>query len=119
MDLKGKVGIVTGAARGIGRATAIALAEAGAKAVVLADLKEQELTESADAVRDAGAEPLVISTGRGQRGVPSTSSSSKPNPASGSWTFFTTMPGLVRGRRTGPGSRRNESPRSWISISAP
>jgi SDR family mycofactocin-dependent oxidoreductase len=40
IDLTGKVGLVTGAARGIGRATALALAEAGAD-VVLTDVDRQ------------------------------------------------------------------------------
>ncbi len=62
MELNGKVAIVTGAARGIGRATAVALAQAGARAVALADLKETELAEAEEAVRKAGAEPLVVPT---------------------------------------------------------
>ena len=37
MEIRDKVAIVTGAARGIGRATAVAIARAGARAVVLAE----------------------------------------------------------------------------------
>jgi len=51
--LEGKVAIVTGAAGGIGAATARALAEAGAR-VVLADLRDSALTEVHDALRDEG-----------------------------------------------------------------
>lgn len=58
MEIQDRVAVVTGAARGIGRATAVALAEAGARAVALVDLREEALAESADAVRAAGAEAL-------------------------------------------------------------
>lgn len=60
MDIEGKIGIVTGAARGIGRATAIALAQAGAKAVVVADVKQELAEETASLVRDAGAAGAAI-----------------------------------------------------------
>lgn len=60
MELASRVAIVTGAASGIGRATAIALAEAGARAVVLADLKPAG--ETAAGVRAAGAEALPLET---------------------------------------------------------
>lgn len=62
MDVQDKVAIVTGAARGIGRATAIALAEAGARAVVLADVKRALSLESAELVRAKGAEALALET---------------------------------------------------------
>ncbi len=55
----GKVAFITGAASGIGRATAIAFAAEGARVAVL-DRTEDALTETADAVRKAGAEVLVI-----------------------------------------------------------
>jgi 3-oxoacyl-[acyl-carrier protein] reductase len=60
MDIQGRVGIVTGSATGIGRATAVALAEAGARGVVLADRKDA--SETAAAVEAAGAEALVQET---------------------------------------------------------
>jgi NAD(P)-dependent dehydrogenase (short-subunit alcohol dehydrogenase family) len=53
-DLDGKVAIVTGAASGIGLATAIALAQRGAK-LVIADLHEQPAEAAADQVKRAGA----------------------------------------------------------------
>lgn len=62
MNIAGKVAIVTGAARGIGRATAIALAKEGARAVVLADLRSVLSEETAVAVREAGAEALTVET---------------------------------------------------------
>ena len=65
MEIQDTVAIVTGAARGIGRATAVALAQAGARGVALVDVKEPELAESAEQVRAAGAQalPLVCDVG--------------------------------------------------------
>ena len=60
MKVQDSVGIVTGCASGIGRATAIALAEAGARAVVLADVLD--VSETASAVSKAGAEVLAVPT---------------------------------------------------------
>jgi NAD(P)-dependent dehydrogenase (short-subunit alcohol dehydrogenase family) len=55
----GKVAFVTGAASGIGRATAIAFASEGAR-VAIVDRTEDALRQSADAIKDAGDEVLVI-----------------------------------------------------------
>jgi len=60
MEIEDRVAIVTGAARGIGRATAIALAEAGARGVVLVDLKAAELKESEELVSETGAQTLAL-----------------------------------------------------------
>lgn len=62
MQIGGRVAIVTGAASGIGRATAVALAQAGAAAVALADVDEAGLAETAAAVQDAGVEALRAPT---------------------------------------------------------
>jgi len=51
--LSGRVALVTGAAGGIGRATALMLADMGAELVVL-DLKEAELAETASALISRG-----------------------------------------------------------------
>ena len=57
----GKIAIVTGAGRGIGAASALALAEAGAN-VVLAARTEQQLEIVASQARVLGAKTLVVTT---------------------------------------------------------
>ena len=57
----GKVAIVTGAGRGIGAATAVALAEAGAD-VVLAARTQEQLEAVAEQVRAHGRRALVVPT---------------------------------------------------------
>lgn len=58
-DLTGKVALVTGAAQGMGRAMALALAEAGAHAL-LVDLNEAGAHETAIAVEKMGRSALAI-----------------------------------------------------------
>jgi NAD(P)-dependent dehydrogenase (short-subunit alcohol dehydrogenase family) len=57
-DMTGKVALVTGAAAGLGRATALRLAGLGAK-VALVDVAAEGLEETAALVRGAGGEALV------------------------------------------------------------
>jgi NAD(P)-dependent dehydrogenase (short-subunit alcohol dehydrogenase family) len=57
--LQGRVAIVTGAATGIGRASAVLFARAGAR-VVLADVRPPELGEALAEVRAAGGEATSI-----------------------------------------------------------
>ena len=69
MNLEGKVAIVTGASRGVGAATAVALAEAGAMVVCAARATEANplrLPGTIDAtvgrITDAGGEALAVPT---------------------------------------------------------
>lgn len=57
-DYSGKVAFVTGAGSGIGRATAIAFAAAGAR-VTIADINESSLRETATVIEAAGGTALV------------------------------------------------------------
>jgi 3-oxoacyl-[acyl-carrier protein] reductase len=59
-SLEGKVALVTGAASGIGRASAVAMARAGAEAVAVVDLDEVGGDETARLVKDAGARAAFI-----------------------------------------------------------
>ena len=59
LDFSGKVALVTGAAAGMGRATAQAFAEAGA-AIVLADFKEDAVKAEVEKLRAAGHKALGL-----------------------------------------------------------
>jgi 3-oxoacyl-[acyl-carrier protein] reductase len=60
MSLQGKIALVTGASRGIGRAIAISLAEAGAEVAVNYAASEQAALETAEAVRALGRRAITV-----------------------------------------------------------
>ncbi len=66
--LAGKVAVVTGASRGIGKQTCLALAELGASLVLASRTEEPRprtpgtLNDTADAIRAAGGDALVVKT---------------------------------------------------------
>lgn len=59
--LEGRVAIVTGAALGIGRSTAVLFAKEGAE-VVLADIDEEQAEETLRLIKEAGGEATVVRT---------------------------------------------------------
>jgi NAD(P)-dependent dehydrogenase (short-subunit alcohol dehydrogenase family) len=64
-SLEGKVTVVTGASRGIGRATALAFAKAGSD-IVLTSRKVQDLEKVAEGIRSEGRRALVINAHLGR-----------------------------------------------------
>ena len=60
MKLQGKVTIITGAGRGIGRATSRMFAQEGAKIVINYSKSEKEASSLADEIKNGGGETLVV-----------------------------------------------------------
>jgi len=59
MDLKGKVAIVTGARRGMGKSHALKLADAGAK-VVVSDISQEECQLVVDEIKENRGEAIAV-----------------------------------------------------------
>jgi NAD(P)-dependent dehydrogenase (short-subunit alcohol dehydrogenase family) len=59
LDFTGKVAIITGAAQGLGKLLAKALAERGAK-LVISDINEQGVMKVADSIASTGAEVIAL-----------------------------------------------------------
>lgn len=60
--LDGKIAVITGASAGIGRETALKFAREGAKGIVLADMNEAGLQETAHILAKEGFKAIPIKT---------------------------------------------------------
>jgi enoyl-[acyl-carrier protein] reductase III len=60
IEIQGKVALVTGGSRGIGRAIALRLAEAGASVAINYLRNQESAAQTIEKIRAAGAEPLLI-----------------------------------------------------------
>ncbi|BAY12437.1 SDR family NAD(P)-dependent oxidoreductase [Calothrix sp. NIES-2098] len=60
MNIQGKIALVTGASRGIGRAIAVELAKQGAKRLLLLARDRQQLTEVAMEIEALGVEAVIL-----------------------------------------------------------
>ena len=80
MDLQGKIAVVTGASRGIGRAIAIRLAKDGALVVVNFQKNAEAATAVVQEIEAAGGEAFAVQGDVGSVAGNSVSSSSRSTP---------------------------------------
>lgn len=59
MNILGKTALITGAGSGIGRATALMLADAGAAKIIVADINERSALDTAELIAGRGAQGIA------------------------------------------------------------
>jgi 3-oxoacyl-[acyl-carrier protein] reductase len=69
IDLRGRAALVTGGSRGVGRATAVMLAQAGADVAITCRNRVDEAEETAAGVRAAGRRSLVLTGDLREAGI--------------------------------------------------
>ena len=115
MRLKDRVAIVTGAASGIGAASALAMAAEGARVLVV-DLNESGAKATVERIEKAGGQAAAARADV-TRAADSQSIVERRSRAGGVWTSSTPTPVCRSGRPTSRTSRRRSSTRSWRSTS--
>ena len=60
MRLKNQVALITGASRGIGRATALLFAKEGAKIIVNYNKSEEKANEVVEGIKKAGSDAIAV-----------------------------------------------------------
>ena len=87
LGLEGKIAIVTGGSKGIGRSTALALAQEGVDVAICARGVEDLEDAAAEIRARTGRRALAVRADTGVTGETSRTSSPPPSPSWEEWTY--------------------------------